>query len=334
MAERSIPGCRRHWLSMALALGAGFAIGRLSAHGDKPPPIAAPSGSVSVSWREALTTTRFVSAGFAENDPNPATYSEPTDAQLRASLLRMHSLFGGLVFYATSPFTLRVIREASTMKFRSIVLGVWNPRDQAELRRAVEVVKQYPGLACACVVGNEGLLRNSYGPQDLEKAAAFLHEQCPGIALTTSEPVDSYGDRFLLGFGDKLLAPNIHPWFANHRDPEQAVAWVIGKITALRKMTGDGVFIWVHETGLPSGGDPQATPLAQAQFWTELTRALPALPNVSTAYFEHQDLPWKARSSGLPIEKTWGFWDASGKPKQSAHALAALWNVTLDTPPH
>ncbi len=274
------------------------------------------------SWQEALSQGRFIAASVPKYDPNPASYAEPSGDELAAALARIRTLCDGLVLYATSPFEMRLLEEAHNQGFRAFVLGIWDPRSDDELARAAEACRRWPQLCVAIVVGNEGLQFNRYRPQDLEKAAEYLHQRCPGVALTTSEPISSYGDPFLREFGGGLLAPNVHPWFVDQREPEQAVAWVIERVKALREWAGDGDFIFVKETGLPSGPEPDASPERQADFWVRLTKALPLAPNTGVAYFEAHDLPWKARETWLPVEEHWGFWEANGTPKPVVAALA------------
>lgn len=276
-------------------------------------------------WKDALTGSRLIAASLAGFDPNPRFYQEPTDEQLRTALAKTRALFDGLVFYGTSTYTLRVLAEARRQAFRTVVLGAWNPRDEKELALACEAAKQFPEMACLVVLGNEGLLTRRYEEADLEKAAAFVRQDCPGLPVTTTEPIDSYGDDFLLRFGDGPLAPNVHPWFSHQREPQAAVKWVFERVHTLQKLSG-GRFVLVKETGLPSGGDPEASPEGQAAFWVDLFKA-PPQPGVALACFENADLEWKQRDSGLAVESHWGFWTADGIPKPVVGALTQLWGT-------
>ena len=251
------------------------------------------------------------------NPDKPQLSVEQMTEKVHSDLNCLRSGFDGLVLYSYSPdITPIVIDQANSLGYRGILLGIWDVKSKQEISGVLELIRKYNRkLAFAVVVGNEGINDNRYSLEDVKATGTMLSETGlakMNIPMTTSEPMSRYGLVELRNFGD-FLAPNIHPLFDRaDLGPKEAVNWVHSRADALAKIAKKPVF--VKETGLPNGGNPNNTPEQQYEFWstwhdkgsiTNLTN-IPNLWISFAAIFEAFDSPWKAVKSGNPVEGRWG----------------------------
>lgn len=266
-------------------------------------------------------------------DPRrPATAAEIPSADVRADLAALRPAFDGLVLYATHEgLTERIVEAAVDQGFRALLLGVWDPRSEAEIAAAADLIRRHcRQIACALVIGNEGINDNRYTLDDVRRAAARVRARLPEdviLPITTSEPSGDYGWRPLRDFGD-FLAPNIHPAIDQAaRDPEAAADWVHGRARAIAFVSRKPVV--VKETGMPNGGTPPFTPDRQLAFWSHYLaggRLRTVGGNGDGAWtfhgvaFEAFDAPWKAELLRDPIEGRWGLFTTGRAPYPAARA--------------
>ena len=269
---------------------------------------------------------------------NPSTYdprrpdaaARISDADLAADLAALRPAFDGLVLYVTTPDLTPRIVEAAARGFRAVLFGVWDPKSAAEIAAATDLIARYcRQLACALVIGNEGLNDDRYTLEDVARAAERVRAALPGdlaIPISTSEPSADYGWRPLRAFGD-FLAPNIHPAIDQAaRAPEEAAAWTRARARAIATVARKPVI--VKETGLPNGGAPGFTAERQEAFWRSYLAPgrLATAPNAGTwifqgIAFEAFDAPWKAEALHNPIEGHWSLF----APDRSAYPAVAAW---------
>ncbi len=252
--------------------------------------------------------------------------------EVRADLLALRPAFDGLVLYGFDVgLTPGIIEQAANLGYRAMLLGIWDPKSEAEVAGVADLVRRYGDrLALAVCIGNEGINDNRYTIEDVERARDRLRALSGtnvATPVTTSEPAGDYGWPPLRGFGE-FLAPNIHP--AIDRDalsPESAVAWVRGRAEAIASLSGKPVL--VKETGLPNGGGPPHSPERQRAFWVEWLARGRLMPTsapgsfVSLAgAFEAFDAPWKAVKLESPVEAHWGLMTAERQPYPAFGAWA------------
>lgn len=256
-------------------------------------------------------------------DPRVASNNEAhKTSEFRKDLAALRPAFDGLILYGYHPAsTPRILAIAKELKFRAVIVGIWQPKSVAEVDGAAALVNQFhDDLAMGVLVGNEGVIFNRYETDDVRFAAARLRKQIPAtVAVSTSEPLVGYQQEFFQTFGD-FLAPNIHPVF-DRKDlgPAAAAEWAREQATALAKKAGKPVVL--KETGFPHAGRDGFTPQSQASFWRSYTEpGLLTKPKSGSPWvyfgvaFEAYDLPWKSEASGLPIEKSWGMLSTERKP--------------------
>lgn len=263
-------------------------------------------------------------------DPRKAIdVSDTALLDLKKDLQALAPAFNGLVLYETLPqLTHAILAEAKAQNYRAVLFGIWDPKNDEEIKETAELIKAFhQQLALAVVIGNEGLLGNRYSLQDIQAAAEKLHLLLPkdtNIPLTTSEPIGEYGLPGLMQFGD-FLTPNIHP--AVDRDsvePNEAAAWVKKRALAVAKIGKKPVL--VKETGVPNGGKRAYTPNMQLLFWQAYLkdgRIEQVTGNTWVSFaaaFEAFDMSWKAEKSAIAIEGHWGLLDSK---RQSYEAFKA-----------
>src|SRR3954451_3605895 len=102
-------------------------------------------------------------------------------SSIRADLAALRPAFDGLVLYgyheAATPRILAVARE---LKFRAVVLGIWDPKSAAELDGVAALAKLHENdFALGVIVGNEGVTFKPYEADRVAIAAARLRPQLP-----------------------------------------------------------------------------------------------------------------------------------------------------------
>jgi exo-beta-1,3-glucanase (GH17 family) len=252
----------------------------------------------------------------------------PAD-ELQADLTTLRPAFDGLILYGFDvALTPGIAEQAADLGYRAVLLGIWNPKSDAEVAGVADLVRRYRDrLALAVCIGNEGINDNRYTIEHLERARDRLSALAgTGVSVTTSEPAGDYGWPPLRNFGD-LLAPNIHPAIDREAlSPAAAVAWVRGRAQAIARVSGKPVL--VKETGLPNGGGAHS-PERQRAFWAEWLAQGELMPSdvprafVSfAAAFEAFDAPWKAVQLENPMEGHWGLLSAERQPYPAFKAWA------------
>lgn len=254
-------------------------------------------------------------------------------SSIRADLAALRPAFDGLVLYGYhEAATPRIVAVAKELKFRSVILGVWDPKSAAELDGVAALAKLHePDLAIGVVVGNEGVTFKRYEADDVRIAGTRLRAALPKtVPLATSEPLFQYKESFAREFGD-FLAPNIHPVFDQKElAPAAAAAWTRAEAAKVVKAANKPVL--VKETGMPHAGTREGkkySPEVQAAFWAAYLKPgkLTATDGTSWVFhgvaFEAFDLPWKAAESRMEIEASWGLFD----PKRKPHPAFDVWKT-------
>lgn len=238
-----------------------------------------------------------------------------TTSSIRADLAALRPGFDGLVLYGYhEACTPRILAVAKDLKFRAVLLAIWDPKSATEVDGVAELVRQYEkDFALGVLVGNEGITFKRYEAEDLTIAAARLRGKIPkSVAISTSEPLVGYKQAFVREFGD-FLAPNIHPVFDKPQlGAAEAAAWTREQAVGLAAQTKKPVLL--KETGFPHGGKPEYTPDTQKAFWSAylkpgLLERLAGTPNGWCYFgvaFDAFDMPWKTQETGLQIERYWG----------------------------
>jgi exo-beta-1,3-glucanase (GH17 family) len=258
-------------------------------------------------------------------------------SSIRADLVALRPAFDGLVLYGYhEACTPRILAIARDLKFRVVLLAIWDPKSTAEIDGVAELARQYETeLACGVLVGNEGLTFKRYEMEDLTIAAARLKlKLSKSVPLGTSEPLVGYQQEQVVQFGD-FLCPNIHPVFdRSEAAATDATAWARERASELATRSGKPVIL--KETGFPHAGKDMYSPATQQAFWTNYVKpGLLVRPPKASSWvfhgvaFEAFDLPWKSEESKLGIEKSWGVMSQAREPYPAFQAWKEL-RASLD----
>ena len=256
-------------------------------------------------------------------------------ASIRADLEALRPRFDALITYDTIHGAEAIPGIAVELKYRALIVGVWDPADPAQLAAALAAVQRYPQLIVGVSLGNESVYgrRQTFGA--LAAALAAVRARAPQLALSTTEPFHLYEQEAsvpLLPSMDFLLV-NVHPvfqpWFrgAPAATSAQFVVNVVADLA--RRFCGP---ILVKETGEPTApASAGYTPARQAQFYAALRPRFPPTGARAFAYFSAFDAPWRAHDAGAlpgaasgPEEAYWGLYDSARQPKPAALALPPL----------
>src|SRR4051812_5561718 len=249
-------------------------------------------------------------------------------SSIRADLEALRPAFDGLVLYGYHEAgTPRVLAVARDLKYRAVLLAIWDPKSAAEIDGVAALAKLHADdFPLGVLVGNEGITFKRYEAEDLTIAAARLRKQLPkAVPLGTSEPLVGYKQEFVRTFGD-FLAPNIHPVFDRPAlGPAEAAAWARAGAARLAADTNRPVIL--KETGFPHAGKAGFTSESQRDFWAAYRKPGPVERPGGNAWaffgvgFEAFDLPWKGEESKLGFEKSWGLLS----PKREPYPAFAVW---------
>jgi len=275
---------------------------------DKPPALFA--------YLTGSPTPVLVTYTPSQLDPRQeANQRKLATSSIRADLEALRPGFDGLVLYGYhEACTPRILAVAKELKFRAVLLAIWDPKSAVEVDGVAALVRQHDkDFTLGVLVGNEGITFKRYEPEDLTIAAARLRGKIPkSIAISTSEPLVGYKQAIVRDFGD-FLAPNIHPVFDRPQlGPAEAAAWTREEAVALAVQTKKRVLL--KETGFPHGGKPVYTPETQKAFWAahlkpgliERPAAAPKAWCYFGVAFDAFNLPWKTQETGLQVERYWG----------------------------
>lgn len=307
--------------------------------------------SLIVCWTGLIGTARADSRPFADTIQHrrfiaytPRSFSivankvvPASAAGIRDDLKLLRPFFDGVITYSATDGVEAVPKIARDLGYRAVIIGIWDPKSEAEIQNVMVAVKKYPTLIAAVIVGNEGLYGNRYRPDDVQKTIQRLRLAFPALPTTTSEPFFLYFKPELADFfhAHDLLMPNVHPvfekWF-DPRVPSQGVEMVIQVAAKFKQHYPRPLLI--KETGVPSGqGSRGFSAEGQRQFWAELFKQFPLSNHQSFACFEAFDAPWKPAEianllPGEPgehgDEAFWGFFTAQGQGKPALGILPKL----------
>lgn len=281
-------------------------------------------------WRERLATTLFFDYTPTGYDPTAKPPRHPTVEAMRqdlAALRRSADEAGlprdraGVVLYGCRD-GLEQIPPLCQEVGLSVLLGLWDVRDEAEVQRIVGLLteEKLRGTIVAVCVGNEAVTFRRATLGQLRATAERLRE-AHAVPVTTSEIVQMYGKEELYKAFDFAL-PNVHGLFSVKRpyDPKAGAEWTVARIRDLQKEAPPGYLIVVKEVGWPSGPEPAFSEEGQAAFWRAVLDG-PVISEVNICVFEASfgGAKWKREmvpgNSGGEVN-IGPFWSVFGAPPE------------------
>ncbi|HEX4534444.1 MAG TPA: hypothetical protein VH000_09455 [Rhizomicrobium sp.] len=286
--------------------------------------------------QDAMANGRFIAYQPTALKAIDGQLTHASDNSIRADLNVLRPWFDSLITYGVTAGGERIPDIAASLKFRSVILGVWDPSNETEISNAVAAWKRNPQLVNGISLGNEIVFGKRGTWADLAKYLAQVRARAPGAALTVSETFAEYLDhpesKLALAQMDFMLAnvhPAFEPWFKTA--PPYNWADFVVKVTARLSSAFCGPVL-VKETGVPSGpASASFTENAQAAFWRALEKQFPRSPERAFAYFTAFDAPWRTNdfnpvAGPHPEEAHWGLFTEDRRPKLVIAALPKLKN--------
>lgn len=256
-------------------------------------------------------------------DGNPVQASE---VSIREDLKALRPWFDSLVTYGSHSGAELIPGIARELGYRAVVIGIWNPDDDLEVRNALRAWENNPEIVVGVSLGNEMILSGRGTWAGLEKAIGKFRDLAPGLPLTVTEPFAIYLDdpdaEPVLAKLD-FLAVNVHPVFEKWFASAPPFNWADFVVQASARLSGEAFCgpILVKETGVPTAPAEEGfTPEKQKSFYVELARQLPASRTLAFAYFSAFDAPWRiydesAVAGHHPEEAHWGLFTEARDPK-------------------
>ena len=286
--------------------------------------------------REAMAQGRFIAYQPTALKVIDGRFTEADAASIRMDLKELRQRFDALITYDAIHGAQQIPAIAAELKFRALIIGVWDPREPQQLAAALEAARRFPQLIAGISLGNEMLFAHRSDPVALLGLIARVRARAPAVPLSTTEPFHIYDDpaaAAVLAQLDFLLL-NVHPifqpWF--HDAPDSAAAkFVVNVLDKLAPLACGPIL--VKETGVPTApANAGYSEARQASFYRELRQRLPPSRTRAFAYFAAYDAPWRALdATGVPgatgthpEEAHWGLYDAERRPKAAALELPRL----------
>jgi exo-beta-1,3-glucanase (GH17 family) len=307
-----------------------------SAAGHSACPVSPRAQPAVARLREAMAHGRFVSYEPTSLRVVDGRVTDADAASIRADLVRLRERFDALITYDAIHGAQQIPAIAAQLKFRALIIGIWDPTDEAQVDAALDAARRFPELIAGISLGNELQFSHRTDPARLIALIAGVRARAPAIPLSTTEPFHIYDDPAaakVLGQLDFLLL-NVHPifqpWFRD-APASTAAQFVVNVLSKLAPVACGPLL--VKETGVPTAPESAAFSEArQAEFYRELRRLLPPGTAQAFAYFAAFDEPWRAYdATGVPgtaavhpEEAHWGLYDEARRPKAAARELPPL----------
>jgi exo-beta-1,3-glucanase (GH17 family) len=285
--------------------------------------------------REAMAQGRFIAYQPTALKVIDGRFIEADAASIRVDLKVLRQRFDALITYDAVHGAQQIPAIAAELKFRALIIGVWDPREPQQLAAALDAARRFPQLIAGISLGNEMIFAHRIEPAALLALIARVRAQAPAVPLSTTEPFHIYDQLAAAALPGQLdfLLLNVHPvfqpWFRDA--PDSAAAQFVVNVLAKLAPLACGPML-VKETGVPTAPASEGfTEARQARFYRELRGVLPPTRAAAFAYFAAYDAPWREYdATGVPgravhpEEAHWGLYDAARRPKAAALEVPPL----------
>ena len=317
---------------MALLLASLFAAPALGAPVCAAREEAAPALS---RLQDAMEKGRFVAYQPTELkvwDGNPVQASE---VSIREDLKALRPWFDSLVTYGAHSGAELVPGIAKELGYRAVVIGIWSPDDDLEVRNALRAWENNPEIVVGVSLGNEMVFGRRGSWDDYARVIGKFRDRAPGLPLTVTEPFSIFLDdpdaRPVLAKID-FLAANIHPVFEPWFKDAPPFNWADFVVKAGARLSDEAFCgpILVKETGVPTAPEEEGfTPEKQRAFYEEISKQLPPSRKLAFAWFSAFDAPWRAYDETPvggthPEEAHWGLFKETREPKPVMESVPKL----------
>ena len=256
---------------------------------------------------------------------NPIIMPSEEDVRKDLEVLRQHG-FEGIVTYSSNfinPDTKEVLdipKLAKEAGFSKMIVGVWDLEDEDELQAAESFSNNE--IVVGYIIGNEGL-DVRYNLETLSKVITRFKKNTGKLVSTTEQAHDYYENSPLWQLGD-FISMNVHPYFANIKEPEKAVEWTLQIYNNLLPIANkNNKILLFKEVGLPSSdGSGNVSEIKQARYYDLLNKY-----NINYIVFEAFDMTWKHlpkyQETGIDPEPHWGVFRSDRSNKKAVKNICS-----------
>jgi serine/threonine protein kinase len=266
----------------------------------------------------AKKSNQYLLLAYDPTDFNPDEGRDPPETSIEKDIKTLWQYgFLGVVTFGSKGVLARIPEIAKRNGMKFVVMGVWNPKDEQELKAAKEAVNHVDGYC----MGHDGLGKR-YDFEELKQAIGNLKSMTRNPVTTAEKLADYSSTPELLDIGDWAF-PDIHGYWHEGTSPEMMVKWTIEAMKRVDVLMGTSKKpIIVKMVSFPSGPVPISSEAAQTQFFTKLFMAVKNrtdIPRrVKLSYLGAFDTPWKVEKRGwAPGEKFTGLFTSDRKPKKA-----------------
>lgn len=295
--------------------------------------LCAPSSASTTRLQDAMAQTRFIAYQPTELKVINGRPTQASRASIAEDLRVLRPTFDGLITYGSHSGGEFIADVAASLKYKAVVVGIWNIRDSKEVANAVAAWRRNPTLVVGVSFGNEVVLGKREDYATLAAQLKNFRAAYPELPVATTEPFHLWtdsGSSPVLKQMDFMLV-NVHPifqsWFKEKGDDvaAQFVVNVGRELTA--KFCGP---VLIKETGIPTAPVENGfNANRQASFYKELQLRLPPTRKLAFAYFSAFDASWRVAddhpTEGFhPEEAHFGLYSEDRKPKPVLKVIPAL----------
>ncbi len=242
--------------------------------------------------------------------------TEVSEAQIRERLLLIQPHTQWVRTFSCTDGHQHTPRIAHELGMKTLV-GAWLGTDREintrELQGVIEVARA--GHADIVAVGNEVLLREDMGEDELLGCLARVKRELPGVPVGYVDAYYLFEKHPRITAACDVVLTNCYPfWEGCPR--EQAVAYMKDMLARTRA-AAPGKRVVVSETGWPDQGTAfhGSVPSTEgAMRYFVDTQEWARQDGIEVFYFAAFDEAWKVGAEG-DVGAYWGLWDKDGQPK-------------------
>ncbi|MFA6283081.1 MAG: glycosyl hydrolase family 17 protein [Desulfurivibrionaceae bacterium] len=271
-------------------------------------------------------TLQCVSYAPFEKDQSPFDFAKGMTidpARIDADLAMLSSRFSCIRTYSVAG--LEALPEYAEKYGMQVLLGAWVTVDkkitEEELRKVVELAKQYPKSVRAVVVGNETLLRREITGAQLAGYINQVKAALPGVPVTYADVWEFWLKHPEVAQATDFVMIHILPYW---EDNPVSIGQAMDHIKKIREEVGakiPGKEIVIGETGWPSQGRMREGALPSLENQARFIRGFVALAEQEQWQYnliEAFDQPWKRIKEGA----VGGYWGLYSSERTDKHVLS------------
>jgi exo-beta-1,3-glucanase (GH17 family) len=187
-------------------------------------PICAASDMSISRLQDAMAKGRFIAYQPTELEVINGQPTQASRTSIAEDLRVLRPKFDGLITYGSHSGGEFIADVAASLKFRAVIVGIWNVRDSTEVANAVAAWRRNPKLVIGVSFGNETVFGRREDFASLAKLLASFRASHPGLPVATTEPfhlwTDSKSSVTLkqIDFVLPTVHPIFQPWFREKGD--------------------------------------------------------------------------------------------------------------------